>query len=72
MSDLENADPSAAGPTRQRRTWDFMETLFVALIADGAFVLTGGLAMSLLLAAHGGTKTTLSPAEFEAVWGQAR
>lgn len=71
MSDLENAEPSGARSTRPPRTWDFMETLFVALIADGAFALTGGLALSILLVAYGGAKN-LTPAELQAVWMQGR
>ncbi len=71
MSDLEDAGPSATGSTPQPRTWDFTETLLVALIADGAFVLTGGLALGFLLAAYGGA-STLSAAELQAVWLQGR
>ncbi|GLR84802.1 CPBP family intramembrane glutamic endopeptidase [Bradyrhizobium iriomotense] len=71
MSDLENAKPSAAGSAQQPRTWDFMETLLVALIADGAYLLTAGFALSVLLAMYGGTRT-LSPAEFNAVWLEGR
>ncbi|MET3908267.1 membrane protease YdiL (CAAX protease family) [Bradyrhizobium sp. S3.3.6] len=71
MSELEKAGPSAAGSTRPPRTWDFMQTLLVVLLAYGAFVLTGGFALRLLLAAYGGTKN-LTPAEFQAVWEQGR
>lgn len=48
-----------------------METLLAVLLAYGAFVLTGGFALRLLLAAYGGTKN-LTPAEFQAVWEQGR
>lgn len=48
-----------------------METVFVALLADGAFVLTGGMALGLLLVAYGGTKSPTS-AEFQAMWWQGR
>ncbi|MCP3383747.1 CPBP family intramembrane metalloprotease [Bradyrhizobium sp. CCGUVB4N] len=71
MSDLQSAVPPAAGSAPNSRTWDFMETLFVALLADGAFVLTGSVALMLLLAAYGGTKN-LTTAEFQAVWEQGR
>ncbi len=71
MSDLKNVHRPTEGMIRQPRTWDFMETLLVALLADGAFVLTGGLALRLLLATYGDTKT-LSPNEFEGVWWQVQ
>jgi uncharacterized protein len=51
------------------RSWDFMETLLVALIADGAFLLVSGLTLTLLLVLHGGAKP-LSPAQFQALWMQ--
>jgi CAAX protease family protein len=71
MSDLENAKPSAGGSTRQPRTWDFTETLLVALLADGAFVLTGGLALSILLTAQFGTKA-LAPGVLHSLASQGR
>jgi CAAX protease family protein len=40
MSDLENAQSPASGSPRPPRTWDFMETTFVSLLAYGAFILT--------------------------------
>ncbi|MDI4236963.1 CPBP family intramembrane metalloprotease [Bradyrhizobium sp. Arg237L] len=68
MSDFENAkSPASVSP----RTWDFMETTFVSLIAAGVFVLAGQLTISIMLATDGGT-TGLSPAQFEAVWMQGR
>ena len=54
MTNLENADPSAARGARRPRTWDFAETLFVALIAEGVFKLTAGLGVGVLLAMLGG------------------
>ncbi|MET4388873.1 membrane protease YdiL (CAAX protease family) [Bradyrhizobium sp. F1.4.3] len=71
MFDLKDAPRQVGSPARPQRTWDFMETLLVGLIATGAFLLTGGLAVTLLLAAYGETKT-LAPSELEAVWWQAR
>ncbi|MBR0962324.1 CPBP family intramembrane glutamic endopeptidase [Bradyrhizobium japonicum] len=48
-----------------------METLFVELVADGAFMLTGGLAVSLLLVMSGETSSLLVT-DFEAIWRQPR
>jgi membrane protease YdiL (CAAX protease family) len=69
MSDLQSADPSAAGT--QLRTWDFWETTLVALIADGAFILTGWMVFYLVLAVSLGPKT-LAPGEFQALTLQGR
>ena len=71
MSDLENAQSPASGSPRPPRTWDFMETTFVSLLAAGVFLLAGQLAITIMLAADGGM-TALSPAQFEAVWMQGR
>ncbi len=38
MSDFENAKSPASVSPRPPRTWDFMETTFVSLIAYGAFI----------------------------------
>ena len=51
---------AAQGP----KTWDFMETTFVALVAYGAYLLVGGLALSALVATQGGA---LSPVGVEAI-----
>jgi membrane protease YdiL (CAAX protease family) len=69
MSDLENAGSSATSPTPRLRTWDFTETLLVALLADLAFMLTGGLALKYVIVNYGGA---LSRAQLEAVWLQGR
>jgi len=45
------------------KTWDFMETLFVALVAYAAFSVTGWLAYALLVAMYDGGQ--LSPAVLE-------
>jgi CAAX protease family protein len=71
MSDLENAQSPASASPRPPRTWDFMETTLVGLLAAGVFLLAGQLAISIMLAMDGRT-TALSPAQFEAVWMQGR
>lgn len=47
------------------KTWDFMETTLVALLAYGAYLLVGGLALTVLMATQGGA--ALSPAGAEAI-----
>lgn len=69
MSDFENAGPSATGAAPRPRTWDFAETLLVALLADLAFALTGGLALKYVIINYGGA---LSGAELDAVWAQGQ
>jgi uncharacterized protein len=71
MSNLENANARVPVSSSSLRTWDFLETTFVVLIADGVFTLTGGLALSFMLSVHGGTET-LSPAELRALWMEGR
>src|ERR1700692_3487604 len=70
MSNSENANARAVSPP-PLRTWDFLETTLVVLIADGVFNLAGGLAGTLMLSAYGGTRA-LSPAEFQALWLEGR
>jgi uncharacterized protein len=65
MSNLENANPPGSVPPQPLRTWDFMETAFVCLIAYGVYTLTAGLALAIL-AMPDGAKTS-SPAQFQAV-----
>lgn len=72
MSDPENIRSPAsvsARPPRTPRTWDFMETLFVALLADGAFMLTSGLALGVMLIMHDGA-ASLPPAQLRSLWMQ--
>jgi membrane protease YdiL (CAAX protease family) len=71
MSDLQNANAQAPVSPPPPRTWDFLETTLVALIAYGVFNLASGLAMALALSVYGGTRT-FSPAELEAVWLEGR
>ncbi|OAF15362.1 hypothetical protein AYJ54_40430 [Bradyrhizobium centrolobii] len=71
MTDLKNvSDPVPVSPSA-RRTWDFWETTLIALIADGAFVLTGGVLVSIILAVNVGPKI-LAPGELQALASQGR
>jgi hypothetical protein len=71
MSDLQNANAEAPVSPPPLRTWDFLETTLVVLIADGVFNLAAGFAMALALSVYGGTRT-LSPVEFQALWLEGR
>jgi membrane protease YdiL (CAAX protease family) len=53
MSDLEKADSPRPVSPRPLRTWDFMETLFVGLMAYGAYGLTSILTVAVLAAGIG-------------------
>jgi uncharacterized protein len=67
MSNLENTNSPVPVSPPPLRTWDFMETAFVCLIAYGVFTLTSGLALSSVLAMQGEPWTwTWSPAQFQA------
>lgn len=68
---LGNANSPVPVSSPPLRTWDFMETAFVVLIADCVFSLAGGLAMTLMLSVYGGTRAW-SPAEFQALWLEGR
>jgi membrane protease YdiL (CAAX protease family) len=60
MSNLENANsPVPVSPT-PLRTWDFMETTLVALIAYGVNILASGLALTIMLAILNGAKPSSS------------
>jgi membrane protease YdiL (CAAX protease family) len=65
MSNLENTNSPVPVSPQPLRTWDFMETAFVSLIAYGVYTLTSGLALTIMLAMHDGAKT-LSPAQIQA------
>jgi membrane protease YdiL (CAAX protease family) len=64
MSNLENANAPVPGSPPPLRTWDFMETLFVSLVAYIVFALTWWFALAFMLAMHDGPKM-LSPAQFQ-------
>jgi membrane protease YdiL (CAAX protease family) len=65
MSNPENAKSSVPASSPPLRTWDFMETAFVSLIAYGVFALTSGYAVAIALAIYDGANTS-SAAQFQA------
>jgi uncharacterized protein len=65
MSNVENTNSPVPVSPPPLRTWDFMETAFVSLIAYGVYTLAAWLALSIMLAMQDGAKT-LSPAQFQA------
>ena len=67
MSNFESTNSRLPISSPPLRTWDFLETILVVLIADGVFALAGWFAMAFALRAYGGIKA-LSPAELRAVW----
>jgi CAAX protease family protein len=68
MPDLQNNNrPAAAAGTP--KTWDFMETTFVALIAYAVFGLTAWLALGVLLGMQDGVEK-LSNAQLQALAAQ--
>ena len=70
MPDTENAkSPVSARPLR---TWDFMETALVCLIAYGAFTLTAGLALVILVLGYDEASIWSSPAQLEMLAEQGR
>jgi uncharacterized protein len=69
MSNIENADPSLAGPTGQPRTWDFMETLFVVLVAYLAYIIAGMLILTFILSIPS-TMKGLSSEQIDTLWKQ--
>lgn len=67
MSDLENANVRAPGPTLPPRTWDFFETTLVALISYGVFMVAGWIAVVLALNVYAAI-AGYSSAELDAAW----
>jgi membrane protease YdiL (CAAX protease family) len=63
MSDFENANSPLVSP-RPLRTWDFMETTFVALIAYGVFIFASEFFFNIISDVYDGRKT-LSPAQLQ-------
>jgi membrane protease YdiL (CAAX protease family) len=59
MSDSQNSDPPVSAAVRTPKTWDFMETLFVALVAYAVYGLMTWLAYFALVALN--DTTTLTP-----------
>src|SRR5215470_8696340 len=70
MSDSQNTNPPAAA-VRTPRTWDFMETTLVALIAYAVLVLTVDLSVDVILSMQDGVDK-LTPAQFEQLAMQGR
>ena len=64
MSDPQNGNPPVSPAARTPRTWDFMETTFVALVAYAVFGLTGGLGVEIILQMQDGVEK-LPPAQFQ-------
>jgi CAAX protease family protein len=66
MSESPNSDLPVSATVRPPKTWDFMETTFVVLIAYAVFGLTAGLAVTVILLLHYGV-AELSPAQYQAL-----
>ena len=66
MSDTHNSNRPATGKPRSPKTWDFMETTFVALIAYAVFLLTAGFGVSIILLLQYGVED-LSPSLYRAI-----
>ena len=60
MSDFQNSNQPVSVKTRTPKTWDFTETLFVALVAYAVYNVTAWLAYAVLVAMH--DTAALSPA----------
>ena len=69
MFEPEGARPPAAASVRPPRTWDFMETLFVALLADAVYFVTATLALLVMLRMQEDAGS-LSRAQLHALWTQ--
>jgi uncharacterized protein len=70
MPDQNNGSPPSAG-ARQPKTWDFMETTLVALIAYAVFGLTAGFGLGIILALQDGVEK-LTPAQYREFAMQGR
>jgi hypothetical protein len=71
MSNLENANSPVPVSPPPLRTWDFMETALVTLIAYGVFALTSGITLAVMLAMPDGADK-LSPVQLQALAMQGR
>jgi membrane protease YdiL (CAAX protease family) len=67
MSEFENAHPLGADPSPQPRTFDFFETLLVALIAYAVYLFAAQLTIMLSLPAF---MNGLSSEEVDVLWKQ--
>src|SRR2546429_146390 len=71
MSDLQNSNQPVSATSRAPKTWDFMETTFVALIAYAVLVLTVDLSVDVILSMQDGVEK-LTPAQLEQLAMQGR
>lgn len=71
MADPQKPNSPVSAAARAPRTWDFMETTFVALIAYGVFMLTSGLALTVMLVMQDVVWTS-SPTELDALAAEGR
>jgi uncharacterized protein len=67
MSNFESTNSRLPIASPPLRTWDFLETTLVVLIAYGVFTVTGELALSFIFG-WCAVVMALSPAELQALW----
>jgi membrane protease YdiL (CAAX protease family) len=67
MSNFENANSPVPASAKSPRVWDFLETTLIGLVAYGAFLLTAGLGLFVLILAQYGT-IPIAHVEFEGRW----
>ena len=71
---LDSRDRNRPVPVTAKvsKTWDFMETTFVALVAYAVFGIASGLALIIIILVVQKNVATLSPAQFEELAMQGR
>src|ERR1700761_9314676 len=69
MFDPDSARSPGSVSVRPPRTWDFMETLFVVLLADAVYFVTATLALLVMLRMQENAGS-LSRAQLHALWTQ--
>ncbi|WP_426442673.1 hypothetical protein [Bradyrhizobium genosp. P] len=67
MSNFENANAPVPASAKSPRTWDFVETTLIGLVAYGAFAVAAAVVLSVLLVAHYGM-IPLAHVELEGRW----
>ncbi len=70
MSNFESTNSRLPISSSPLRTWDFLETTLVVLIAYGVFTVTARFALVFMLNLYAGTKA--SPAQLQALWLEER
>src|SRR5262245_51900884 len=65
MAAPQNSNQPVSATSRAPKTWDFMETAFVALIAYAVFTLTAGYGATIILLITQGGPQQLTPAQFQ-------